>query len=261
MKIVLLAGAKASGKTTAATAIYGYTLTQRGAIPNAQIDQSGRMSIVYDKEKNEGIVFDIDNKDPEFLEFKNRQTSKYVNHVGFADELKRVSSQLFGLDHAKLIGTNDQKNELSHIKWADMNKLLPAKKKKKDAPEFMTNREFLEVFGTDICRTIYGNCHILSAHKKLTALSPEVGIIPDCRFTNEFEFFENLTDVEVVKIKFARNVHNSEAESENGLKDVDDSRYDLVIHNEELSLSEKNNLIINFLVEKNVLSSQNIKVV
>ena len=52
MHIILLCGGKQSGKTTSATAIYGYHLTQVGAIPNAQIDDSGRMSVIYDKEKN-----------------------------------------------------------------------------------------------------------------------------------------------------------------------------------------------------------------
>jgi hypothetical protein len=258
--IILLCGGKCSGKTTGATAIYAFQMVAKGCIPNANLSETGQLSIVYDKEKNEGIIFDIDSNDPEFLDFKNRQTSRFINHVGFADELKRTASQLFGLDYSKLTGSNDQKNEFCHIKWVDMNKLLPNNKKKKNAPEFMTNRQFLEVLGTDICRVIYGDCHIQSAYKKLMALAPEIGIVPDCRFTNEFEFFEKLTDVEVIKIKFARNVHASEAESENGLVGVDDSRYDLVIHNEELSVTEKNNLIINFLIEKEVLSSKNVKV-
>ena len=257
MKTVLFAGSMQSGKTTSATAIYAYALTQKGAIPNAQIDSTGRMSILFDKENNEGIYFDIDDQSPEFLEYKDQHTSQYVNHVGFADELKIIASTLFGLDYNKIIGSNDEKNENSPIKWADMNATLPANKRKKNAPEFMTNREFLEVFGTDICRSIYTNCLVQSAHKKLLALNPEIGIIPDCRFTNEFEFFEKNDNT--FKIKLNRNPYKSDAKSENGLAEIDDSRFDLVVP-EDLSLEDKNNMVINFLLDVGVLSSQNIEV-
>ena len=252
-----------SGKTTTATAIYGWTLVQNGAIPNANIDEKGRMSIVFNKESNEGIYFDIDNKDPDFLDYKNKYTAQYVNHVGFADELKRVAVNQFGLDFNKLIGTNDQKNELCHIKWRDIAKLLPPNKKKEykefiDGDKFMTNRQFLEVVGTDIFRVIYSNCHIQSAYKKLIELQPNIGIIPDCRFVNEFEYFENVTDHEVIKIKLARNPFKSTVESEVGLSSIDDSRFDLVVP-EDMSMQDKNNMVINYLISRGILSSTNIK--
>lgn len=258
-----MCGSAQSGKSTTATAIYGYVLTGCGAIPNAQIDQEGRMSIVYDKEKNEGIFFDIDNNDPEFLDFKNRQTAKFINHVGFADQLKRTASQLFGLDYNLLVGSNDQKNELCHIKWSDMNKLLPGNKKRKNPPEFMTNREFLQTFGTEIARQIDSECHIRSAWNKLKSLSPQIGIIVDCRFSDEFEIIEQKAkeeNIELVSIRLLRNIHKSDHASETGLDSIDNSRFSLLVP-EDLPIPERNALVINFLVEKNFLSNKNIKVV
>ena len=263
MKVVLLCGCKQSGKTTTATSIYGYLLTGCGAIPNAQIDENGQMSIVYDKEKNEGIIFDIDSEDPEFLEFKNRQTSQFINHVGFAYELKRTSSNLFGLDYSKLIGTNDQKNELCHIKWADMNKVLPGNKKRKNPPEFMTHREFLEVFGTLVAREIDPECHIRSAWNKLKTLNPQLGMFTDCRFSNEFEIVEQKAKeegIELLSIRFLRNPYKSDAPSEVGLDSIDNSRFSLLVP-EDIPIPERNKLVIDFLVEKNFLSNKNIKVV
>ena len=263
MKIVMLCGAKSSGKTTTATAIYGYHLVQQGVIPNANINDKGRMSIVFDKEKNEGIYFDIDSTEPSFLEYKNKYTDAYINHAGFADELKRTAAKQFGLDFNKLIGTDDEKNEECHIKWRNIAKLLPTAKKKEfkefiDADKFMTNRQFLEVLGTDIFRTIYEDCHINSAYNKLCELAPDIAIIPDCRFANEFEFFEKITDHEVIKIKLNRNPFKSTVASEVGLAPIDDSRFDLVVP-EDMPLIDRNNLVINYLVERGVLSSINIK--
>ncbi len=252
--VIVLCGSKCSGKTTAATAIYGYHLVQQGVIPNANFDANGRMSIVFNKEKQEGIYFDIDSNDLDFLEYKSVYVDKYINHVGFADELKYTAANLFGLDYNKLIGTNDEKNEVTHIKWADMNKLLP-KKKQKTSNEFMTNREFLEVFGTDICRTIMNNCHVSAAYKNLQKLNPDIGLITDCRFENEFTFFENIDNA--ILIRLLRNPYNSTVASEVGLKNISLDRYHLVIP-EDKTLAEKNQIIIDYLIKNNVLDKINI---
>jgi len=261
MKIVLLAGSKSSGKTTAATAIYGYHLTQIGSIPNASIDELGRMSIMFNESTKEGIYFDIDDKSPEFLDYKNKHTAQHINHVGFADELKRVACDLFGLDYTKITGTNDQKNEASHIKWEDMLKVLPGNKRKlfKDKKGPMTNREFLETFGTDICRSIYGDCHVLSAYKKLVELNPDIGLITDCRFENEFEFKEFQNNPDVLRIRLLRNPFKSNSESEKGLENIPLDKFDLVVP-EDATLKEKNNMVINFLIKRGILSSGSIRV-
>lgn len=264
MKIILLAGPKQSGKTSTATAIYGYHLTSVGAIPNATIDNNGKMSIIYKKETNEGIYFDIDDKSENIVNWRNKFINHHINHVGFADELKRVCVDLFDLDYAKITGTNEQKNEPSHILWENMLNMFSGQIKKELKSIYpmtdarMTNREFMEVFGTFVCRYIWKDCHISSAYKRLMKLDPEIGIIPDCRFDNEFEYFEKIPDV--IKIKFKRNPYNSKAKSETGLDQIADDRFDLVIDNDNLSLADKNNLVINYLIKHGVLSKNNIKV-
>lgn len=274
VKLVLLCGGKTSGKTSAATAIYGYHLTSVGAIPNASIDELGKMSIVYNKEENTGIYFDIDDKSPELLNWREKYINHYVNHVGFADELKLSAANLFGLDYNKLIGTNEEKNEACHILWGNMLKLLsgPIKKQVKEiyfptvsekdfSQTLMTNRQFMEVYGTFICRTIYEICHINSAYNKLKIFNPQIGIITDCRFQNEFEFFEKLHSEEVYKIKLKRNsADKSIAVSETGLMDVSDDRFDLVVDNENMTMAEKNNIIIDFLISKGALSKEGVQV-
>lgn len=264
VKIILICGAKQSGKTTAATAIYGYHLTQVGAIPNAYIEESGRMFIVYDKEKKSGIYFDIDSKDPGFLQFKETYCDPYITHVGFADKLKEVSANLFGLNYSELIGSNEDKNKNSPIKWESVYNLFNNKTKKTLSEvydvnkEYMTNREWLEVYGSHICRKIKEDCHALSAYKKIKSLKSEIVINTDCRFENEFLLFEK--DPDVLKIKLQRDEFNSPAESERGLDEIDLTRYDLVVNNKNLSVKEKNEIIIDFLISRDVLSRKNIKV-
>lgn len=267
MHIILLCGSKQSGKTTSATAIYGYHLTQVGAIPNAQIDDAGRMSIVYDKENNRGIYFDIDSVDEEFLRFKRNYCDKYINHIGFADELKIICSNLFQLDYNKITGTNAQKQELCQITWGNIYKTLAGstvKKIKKIYGEFsneslLTNRQFMEIFGTFICRSIYEDCHVLSAYKKIKSLDSQIVINTDCRFENEFCIFEK--DPDVIKIRLMRDNENSLAPSERGLDNIDNSRFNLVVDNRDMSMQEKNNTIIKYLLSRNILSEKDIEVV
>lgn len=267
MHIILLCGGKQSGKTTSATAIYGYHLTQVGAIPNAQIDDSGRMSVIYDKEKNQGIYFDIDSRDPEFLKFKRNYCDKYITHVGFADELKRVCASLFQLDYDKITGTNEQKQELSTITWGNIYKTLSSRALKKikkiygdfEDNSYLTNRQFMEVFGTFVCRSIYEECHILSAYKKIKSLDSQIVINTDCRFENEFCVFEK--DPNVIKIRLMRDTEKSQALSERGLDNIDSSRFDLVVDNHDMSMQEKNMIIIKYLLSKNILSEKDIEVV
>lgn len=267
MHIILLCGGKQSGKTTSATAIYGYHLTQVGAIPNAQIDDRGRMSVVYDKEKNQGIYFDIDSRDQEFLKFKRNYCDKYINHVGFADELKRVCASLFQLDYDKITGTNQQKEELCAITWGNIYKTLSSaavKKVRKIYGDFeenscLTNRQFMEVFGTFVCRSISENCHVSSAYQKIKSMDSQIVINTDCRFENEFCIFEK--DPDVIKIRLLRDTERSEALSERGLDNIDNSRFDLIVDNQVMSMQEKNMIIIKYLLSRNILSEKDIEVV
>lgn len=257
MKLILIGGAKQSGKTTAATAIYGYYLTSKGVIPNANFNDKGEMTIVYKKQTNEGILFDIDSRDPVIVDFRKNYIDRHICHVSFAHELKNTCCGLFGLNPENIYGSNDQKNEFTHIKWADIKKVLKTNAFK-DKTGNVTHREFMEVLGTNIARAIDEDCHIRSALNKLISINPEIGIIPDLRFENELAYFENNAKFETYKIRLKRNIYKSDAESELSLNNVDDSRFDLVI-DEDTSLFSKNQQIIDFLINMNVLEKNKIE--
>lgn len=259
--LIVLFGAKQSGKTTSATAIYGMHLVNQGILPNANFDTNGKMTVVYDKETNNGVEFDIDSSEDHMVGFMKKNVWAHIKHASFADALKTSCAQLFGIDEKLMWGTNEDKESKTHIQWESLHKLLP-QYASKTGP--MSVRELLEVFGTDICREFDLNCHIKSAKNKLDITNPTIGIIPDGRFYNEFEFFENLkknTAQQVLLIKHKRKPHKSSAKSENGLDGIDDSRFDLVLDNKNLSVNEKNGLLIDFLVEQGVLSGAGVEIV
>jgi hypothetical protein len=94
--------------------------------------------------------------------------------------------------------------------------------------------------------------------------NPEIGIIPDGRFVNEFRYFQKLkknrkpSSPNVWLIKHARSPMASDAPSETGMPEIKDEEYDLVIP-EGLNMAEKNHTLISFLIEKEVLSSTGVK--
>lgn len=269
--MIISYAAKQAGKTTSATAVYGYYLASLGVVPNANIDPNGRMSVIYNKKTNEGIYFDIDDDSPEMVEFKRKNVWAHIKHAGFADALKDSIVSLFGIDRKLIYGTDDDKNTLTHIEWKNVNPFLSEDRirnierkwlKAGSFPKFLTIREMCQVFGTDICREVDQNCHLRSAVKQLLSDNPTIGYIPDGRFENEFFYFDSpeakklLGNTKVWRIKYTRNASPDNPPGEQGLPDVPEELYDLVIDNRNMSVLEKNEILINFLIKNDVLSAK-----
>lgn len=258
-------GAGQSGKTTSATVLYGYYLTSLGIIPNCNIDPNGRMSIIYNKSNNNGIYFDIDDNSQEMIDFKSKNVWAYIKHVSFADALKESIVKLFGIKRELIYGSNDDKNTKTHIKWANVWSFLSTKRQNQiqskwvDPLQALTVRELCQVFGTDICRSMDIDCHLRSALNLLKSEDPDIGICPDGRFDNEFFFFntdeakELLGDTKIWRVKYTRNAHPNNVPGEQGLPEVDENLFDLVIDNRDLTVLQKNEIFINFFINKGVL--------
>lgn len=262
MKEICLFGTKQSGKTTTATAIYGYIAVQKEVVPVVKFNDQGEMFVEY--ADGTGFKFDIDTQEENIRTFYAHNVYKYVMHASYADKLKHVVSLMFGVPLEKLYGSDDDKNSPSEITWKMMNKLVDTSyyKGKHKVNDPMTYRQLLEVFGTDVLRVIDPDVHIKGAFKTLEKWQPEVAILPDGRFLNEFEFCEKrkLADPDnVCLIKHSRSVLKSSAKSENGLKNIDNDRYDLIVP-DDLNMIEKNELVIKYLVDNNFLENKKVKI-
>ena len=268
--IIISYAAKQAGKTTSATALYGYYLTSLGIIPNCHFDPSGRMSVVYNKKTNEGIIYDIDDNSPEMVDFNSKNVWGYVKHESFATALKDSIVSLFGIKREYIYGTDEDKNRATHIKWSDVWNLLSEDRQRsierkwlgeiRNFPKFLTIRELCQVFGTDMCRVIDEDCHLRSAVNKLISGTQTIGLILDGRFDNEFFYFDKpeakelLGDTKVWRVKYTRNSSPDNPPGEQGLPEVDESLYDLVIDNRKMDVLKKNEIFIDFFIKAGVLS-------
>ena len=168
--------------------------------------------------------------------FANKETKIY----NFADPLKQLCIDIFGLTYDQCYGTDENKNEIVDCCWSGTDSK-------------MTAREVLQYVGTDVFRAMQHNVWSSATIRLIQKEQPDVALIADCRFPNEVEAVKNAGGV---VLKLNRNLYESTHASETALDDAnyDQSNFDLVIANIEGSIGEKNNIIKNFLTHKGILT-------
>ena len=241
-KILGISGAKQSGKTTTSNFLHGYQLRFYDIVEKFMMDEEGNL-LVNTKgidEKGgevEGMgIMDVERQDDDFCEFAAGHIWPCVRSFSFADPLKSIAVQLFGLTRDQCFGTDKDKNSSTGIPWKNM----PGKSRsKKD----MTAREFLQFFGTDICRKIKPNVWTSSCISRIKMSQTEFAIVPDCRFPNEVEAIKEAGG-KVVRL--TRSPYSDPHVSENALTN-DYEGFDCIIDNKNLDMHESNIAILNIL--------------
>lgn len=161
-----------------------------------------------------------------------------VKIYNFADPLKQdICMNILGLTKEQCYGTDDQKNELVDCYWN--NKQLTA-------------REVMQIVGTDVFRTMQTNVWSEATIRKIVLEKPSLALVADCRFPNEVEAIKSVGGL---VIKLSRNPYNSDHASELALDEnmYEQSNFDLVVDNQNLSIDQQNQTIYNFLINKGVL--------
>lgn len=230
VKIIGISGRKQSGKNTVANYINGDILQDRSMISDFAINAEGNLLInTQDASGTSGYgIFDVTRKDSSFVEYAQRELWPYVKVYHFADYLKDMSVNLFGLNPKNVYGTDDQKNELTNLLWEDM----PTETGRFG---YMTHREFLEYFGTKVIRRIKTDAWVYATIGKVMKEDSQLAIIPDVRFPNEVKAIK---DSGGKVIRLTRNVFDSEAESESALDSdkFDWHEFDVVMDNHNMTL-------------------------
>ena len=125
--------------------------------------------------------------------------------TSFAEPMKNICVDVLGLSHEGAFGTDEQKNQLSNLVWNTLPSeiryrhsnetelVLTSGSQADERPKMrsghMTNREVMQIVGTDIFRTMLsGNVWAEAPFNK--RWRHNVVIIADCRFPNEKEAIE-----------------------------------------------------------------------
>lgn len=230
-KIIGISGRKQAGKNTVANYINGNILKNNGMIQDFYISKDGELAIQttdHNGTLDYGIL-DVTRKDKTFLEYAETELWPYVKVYSFADYLKEMCINLFGMTHQQVYGTDRQKNTKTKIMWNS----IPYSKKKGE----MTAREFMQHFGTNIIRKIYNDAWVESTMKRIKQEESSVSIIADVRFPNEVEAIKEAGGF---VFRLTRNAFDSNHESEIALdeKNYDWNNFDCVIDNSNLSIND-----------------------
>jgi len=241
---ILIAGAKQSGKSSLAKFLLAHELGRNGIIQSFGMTDDGQVAT------DEGVIdFDSGKNDELF----SQSLWPLARKFSFADSLKHVVSVLFGISLDMMYGTDEEKNSFTTIKTESLKILVPDFHSEH---EFVTIRQLLQAFGTDICRKLLDDVWIRIVKKEIEeyhSVYPNgIAIIDDCRFTNECIAFKN---PESIILGLKRSIEDSSHISENDLDFTDDKLFGLIIDNQELDISDKNNEALEFLVKNRVITS------
>lgn len=227
-RVVLITGRAQSGKSTAAEFLikklseqYGIYATQDNFYAESSIDGMKLTGF---------FIKDVVN----------------VKQYSFADPLKEFCINVFGCTWSGVYGTDEQKNGPSPVKWWDLpfdpdhisNLMGDMGITDLHIGRYMTNRQLLQVFGTNICRQMYADCWALATKNTVLKEKPTYAFIPDARFPNELDIFESENPI---VIRLTRNITNLNHASETALDEYNFKKFPnlIEIDNTNLSQSDK----------------------
>jgi hypothetical protein len=209
--IVVISGKKGSGKNTAANQIVAQYLNKMvdPLVMPWSVDNLGLLRYRNLPVPAEAIPF-------------------RVAFLSFAAPIKHFCMDVLGLTHDQCWGTDDDKNTLTKFRWDNV-----ASKHGSLRQGFMTARDVMQVFGTDLMRTWHPDVWAEACAAMAVKETVELTLITDCRFPNEVDVFRKIkgqiADCDIWLIRLLRSPYNDQHPSETALDTYPLSQFDLVV--------------------------------
>jgi hypothetical protein len=245
-KILAISGHKRAGKTTCINFLHGYELQRNQVIQKFSLDKRGQLLVnaTFIDDKGEEVQqmgrLDLHSQDPSFIEYCSNTIWPFVKSYNFADSLKSIAINFFGLTYEQCYGSEQEKNTPSPI----MNCLGYRQS------ENFTAREFLQYFGTDVCRNLKEDVWVDFCINRIKSEQSELALVGDCRFPDEVEAIQQAGGR---VIRLTRTPHEDAHLSETALDTFEG--FDAVIDNEGVSVDEQSKELLNILSEWGWLTS------
>ena len=264
-RILAFAGSKQAGKNTCVNFLHGYQLRAHEIVDDFGLTDDGSLVVSTNVINADGnvergkAIIDVGRTDLEFAEWAAYSMWPYIKSYSFAAPLKQISAGLFEIGSDQVYGNDNQKNSATIFRWEEMPSVITDEKaaKQKDVkklidtgvlkyhkPGRVSAREFLQFFGTDLCRKIYEDVWQSRLIKDIIAEEPLIAVVDDCRFPNEVKAIQEF-DGKVIKL--TRSPFKDSHSSEQALASCDN--FDGVIDNANLSIYETNVELIKLLNE------------
>lgn len=272
-KIVGFAGKMQSGKDSSCNLLYAIALRNMLKMtPFAEINAEGKI-VAEDADGNRQVL-NVDSRHPEFMAFMAENVWPFIRKFSFAEPLKETCQYILGLPEESVWGTNEQKNQPTHLLWENMplstysdangNKVYGGTNKQK-LPQLngpMTGREVMEYFGTQIMRKMYPNVWADALIRRIEIMAPQYATVCDVRFPNEVEAIKKAGG-KVIRLTLtteeaANNTHISNTALDEGVYDW--NNFDAIIDNQNMTMQEAHAHILDKLIEWDFMKLETLEV-
>lgn len=260
MKILAFSGRKQSGKNTCFNLLLGLEMLKLAVVRDKiAIQDDGRLWIsdIFGDPEYQGI-FDPNRKNETMKAFLAEYIHPFIKNYSFADALKdNICIDILGLTPEMCYGTDDDKNQPTHLKWENMPGVFTGSDELyldyeglnfvRHKPGTMTAREVMQFFGTEIFREAYPDVWVDSCIRRIQYEQPELAVITDCRFPNEVDGVHKAGG-KVVRLTRGANscdVHESELVLDKN--NYDWNNFDAILDNANMTIGEQNKALIELL--------------
>ena len=277
MKILGISGKKQSGKNSTANFIIGKILKDNGIVFDYGVTDKGELSLLTSLQDGSKVWGTVDtcSRDPVFLEAAENMIFPFVKNYSFADSLKEAAVSLFGLTPEQAWGTDKDKQTLTNLKWENMpgvtTEVTPQDPVDEEVagrlgkyyekvlsgvvyhePGFMTAREFLQFFGTEIGRKMYPDIWIDATINRILEEQTGLAIITDVRFPDEVAAIQNVGGI-VCRLDRTLFEDNHPSEVALDKENYDWNNFDFIIENHYLPLEETCKLMAQHLEQQGLV--------
>lgn len=258
---IVLSGRKQSGKTSTCNYILAKYLNKKPQVLGSSFrffisptgDLIKRSYKIVDSLIDSSVYEDRLATDADM----NPINKMWAKRYNFADPLKNFCVDVLNVPYEQCWGTDAQKNTtVPHILWDNFpTECRPVKQVWHDSQfqEFsgpvkdgwyedvpakgpMTGREILQVFGTNICRKIYGDCWARGTYNSIKKDGFELAVVTDGRFPNEIDLG---AEVNAKTVRLLRSVYADDHPSEKALDNYPILKYSHVVDNSHMTLDEQ----------------------
>jgi len=236
-KILAVSGHKRAGKTTCINFLHGYELQRNQVIEKFSLDERGKLLVnaTFMDEKGQEVqqmgMLDLDNRESRFVEYCSTNIWPFVKSYNFADSLKSIAINFFGLTYEQCYGSEKDKSSPSPVKD-------------------YTAREFLQYFGTDVCRSLKEDVWVDFCINQIKAEQSALALVGDCRFPDEVKAIQ---DAGGKVIRLTRTPHDDSHASEVALDTYEG--FDAIIDNENMTVDDQSKELLDILKEWGWLES------
>ena len=159
----------------------------------------------------------------------------------FADTLKQMAQQLFGLTHAQCYGTEADKNTLTKVAWSSLPIMIPLEFRAHS--QFLLARELLQLFGSDIVRRMNSEVWVDATLTRIGEDRPDLAVIVDVRFPNEVQGIQRYGG-KVIRL-LRHSCMLAPYASEHALDGY--SGFDAILDNREMGLDEQCETVLDMI--------------